>query len=350
MHSHDKEIGVRDFDEWALLVAPFRDDERFLRQFLNIHGIAARSCTTEAELASMLAQQPWTVVLTQEAFTAGNVEVIGASLAEQPEWSDIPFIVLLDADKQTNSAVSTLQTILPSKHLTVMQRPIRTAELLTGIQSSLAARRKQLHVRDYLDMQETMQRELNHRVKNILSNVFAVYHMTVQQSPSLETFREIFEGRLSALVRVHSMLVASRFRETRLADIAEQTLAPYTSAKSPDRVRAEGPELSVGPSSATTIGLCIHELATNAAKYGAFSVAEGRVSLAWRIADAGNDPAIELVWEESCGPTVVKPTRQGFGTMFVRSAIRGLRGHAEFHFFPSGLRCEMRMQSSSLAS
>jgi len=350
MHSHDKELGGPDLDEWVLLVAPFRDDERYLQQFLSIHGIAARTCTAASTLADMLVQQPWTVVLIQEAFTAGNIEAIGASLANQPEWSDIPFIVLLDADKQTNTSVSTLQTLLPSKHLTVMQRPIRTAELLTGIRSGLAARRKQLHVRDYLDMQETMQRELNHRVKNILSNVFAVYHMTVQQSSSLEAFRETFEGRLSALVRVHSMLAASGFRDTRLADIAEQTLAPYTSPQSPERVRAAGAELSVGPASATTIGLCIHELATNAAKYGAFSVAEGRVSLTWQVTEANDERAIELAWEEAGGPAVAKPTRQGFGTMFVRSAIRGLRGHAEFQFLPTGLRCVLRMPSSSLAA
>jgi two-component sensor histidine kinase len=350
MHTHDNELGAPDFEEWVLLVAPFRDDERYLQHFLSLHGIAARSCTAESALSDMLAQQPWTVVLTQEAFTAGNIETIGASLADQPEWSDIPFIVLLDADKQTNTSVTTLQTLLPSKHLTVMQRPIRTAELLTGIRSSLAARRRQLHVRDYLDMQETMQRELNHRVKNILSNVYAVYHMTVQQSASLEAFRDTFEGRLSALVRVHSMLAASGFRETPLAEIAAQTLAPYTSAQSPERVQIAGAELSVGPASATTVGLCIHELATNAAKYGAFSVAEGRVSLNWRLTDAGGEPAIELVWEEAGGPGVAAPTRQGFGTMFVNSAIRGLRGQTEFHFLPSGLRCVLRMPVASVAA
>lgn len=349
MRSHDQDIGT-DFNEWVLIVAPFREDEKYLQQFLSIHGIASKSCREESPLAEMLAQQPWTVVLTQEAFTPRNIEIIGASLAGQPEWSDIPFIVLLDPDKQTNTSVSTLQTLLPSKHLTLMQRPIRTAELLTGIQSCLSARRKQLHVRDYLEMQETMQRELNHRVKNILSNVFAVYHMTIRQSPSLEAFREMFEGRLSALVRVHSILAASGFQSTRLADIAAQTLAPYASAQAQDRVRTGGDDLSVGPSSATTIGLCIHELATNAAKYGAFSVAEGCVSLTWRIAETGDEPAAELVWEESRGPAVVKPTRQGFGTMFVRSAVRGLRGHVEFHFLPSGLRCEFRVPLSSLAA
>jgi len=350
MRSHDTNIGAADVDEWVLIVAPFREDEKYLQQFLGIHGIAARTSAGELPLADMLAQQPWTVVLTQEAFTPANLEIIGASLADQPEWSDIPFIVLLDADKQTNTSVSTLQSVLPSRHLTLMQRPIRTAELLTGIQSGLAARRKQLHVRDYLDMQQTMQRELNHRVKNILSNVFAVYHLTIHQSPSLEAFRQTFEGRLSALVRVHSILAASGFQSTQLADIARQTLAPYASANVPDRVRTEGDDVAVGPSSATTIGLCIHELATNAAKYGAFSVADGCVSLTWQMSEAGGESIAKLVWQESRGPGVKQPTRQGFGTMFMQSAVRGLRGHVEFDFFPSGLRCELRVPVSRLAA
>lgn len=349
MHSHDADIDTNDFDEWVLVVAPFRDDERFLKHFLSLHGIAARACTAETPLAEMLMREPATIVLTQEALTTANIETIGAALSNQPEWSDIPFIVLLDHDKQTNTSVSTLQTLLPSKHLTVMQRPIRTAELITGIRTSLAARRRQLHVRDYLDMQQTMQRELNHRVKNVLSNVFAVYHMTVQQSPTLESFREMFEGRLSSLVRVHSMLAASGFQSARLADIAQQTLAPYASPQMPERVRVEGPDLAVGPSAATTLGLCLHELATNAAKYGAFSAAEGCVDLSWRLRESEGEPAVAFVWQESGGPPVREPTRQGFGTMFVRSAMRGLRGDTEFRFRSAGLHCAFRLPLASLA-
>jgi two-component sensor histidine kinase len=233
--------------------------------------------------------------------------------------------------------------------MTVLQRPVRAIEFVTAAQSALLARRRQMQLRDHIEWQEELQRELNHRVKNILANVMAIYHMTKDKSVSLDAFGEAFEGRLAALSHVHSALVVSQYAQS-LETVASRVLSPYRTPHS-ERVVVGGPPVELQPDTAVTLALSLHELATNAAKYGAFSTPEGTVSLTWTLEQTEGGAAVRVVWAEHGGPPVTPPTRQGYGTRFVRSAMRGAsRAAVDIEYLPQGVRCTFLISASKLAA
>jgi two-component sensor histidine kinase len=324
----------------VLVAAPFRRDAALLEEMLRQHGLATRICGDPTDLARELTADSAALVMSQEALTPRMLDVVAGHLAAQPSWSELPLVLLLDADHQHGSILAGLRTRLPSSKLTVLQRPVRALELVTAVQTAVAARRRQLQLRDHIVWQEELKRELNHRVKNALANVVAIYHMTKRQSASLEEFSERFEGRLTALSRAHSALVVSSEPST-LSEVADLVLAPYRSS-CVQRVLITGPAVEVTPPAAVTLALCLHELATNAAKYGALSYPHGRVALSWGFEQGEASTIVRLSWTELGGPPVAPPSRRGYGTSFIRSAAKGsLNGAVDLQFRREGLACEM---------
>jgi two-component sensor histidine kinase len=331
----------------VLVAAPFRRDGALLKEMLLQHGLAVRVLADPADLARELIADDAALVMSQEALTPRMLDIVAGHLAAQPSWSELPLVLLLDAAHQTGSTLVELRARLPNSKLTILQRPVRALELVTAVQTAVAARRRQLQLRNYIVWQEELQRELNHRVKNALANVVAIYHMTRRQSRSLEEFAEGFEGRLTALSKVHSTLVASG-GPSPLSEVADLVLAPYRSTGG-QRVVVTGPAIHVAPQAAATLALCLHELATNAAKYGALSSSRGRVSLTWALEQGKEGTMAHLCWTEVDGPPVAPPSRPGYGTSFIRSAIKGgLGGLIDFQFRPAGLVCEMLVPLETL--
>jgi two-component sensor histidine kinase len=331
--------------EHILVVAPFRSDAAALTDVLGGNGMAAVTCSDDGQLGQELMRCS-VVVMSQEALTPTALETVASHLESQPPWSELPLILLMDDIERSGAVLSGLRRRLPHSKMMILQRPVRTIEFVSVAQTALLARRRQRELRDHIEWQQELQRELNHRVKNILANVMAIYHMTIRQSDGLDAFAESFEGRLSALSRVHSALVVAEQSQP-ISAVAEQVLSPYRSSTD-KRVVIEGPPIQLPPDMAVTFALCLHELATNAAKYGAFSTAEGAVSLTWTWDDP--ESPVEVVWSESGGPPVTPPTRQGYGTRFVRSAMRGGPGAAvDIQFHREGLMCTFLIPAKKLA-
>jgi two-component sensor histidine kinase len=329
----------------VLVVAPFRSDADMLTEVLGQNGMRAIVCSEESELPAELARCS-VVVMSQEALTSTALETVAGHLESQPPWSELPLILLVDNIDLSGGVLSNLRRRLPHSKMMILQRPVRVIEFVSVAQTALLARRRQRELRDHIEWQQELQRELNHRVKNILANVVAIYHMTIRQSDGLAAFAESFEGRLSALSKVHSALVVADHSQP-ISAVAEQVLAPYRSSTD-KRVVIEGPTIQLLPDTAVTFALCLHELATNAAKYGAFSTAEGAVSLTWSWDEPGNP--VKVVWAESGGPPVTPPTRQGYGTRFVRSAMRGGPGATvDIQFRTDGLMCTFLIPDTKLA-
>jgi two-component sensor histidine kinase len=181
----------------------------------------------------------------------------------------------------------------------------------------------------------TLAREAEHRSKNLLANVRAIVNLS--QADSVEELRKAIEGRLKALANVHSLFVATRWIGAELTSIARQELAPY--AKAEDwRVRISGPEVLLEPTLAQALAVTLHELATNAAKYGSLSVANGQVELNW---SHENDGRLELRWRETGGPPVRVPTRTGFGRRIIEQMIP--KGETCFYWHADGLVCEITL-------
>jgi two-component sensor histidine kinase len=322
----------------VLIVAPFRRDAAVLGDMLKAQGFDPRPCANPMALAEQLVGDTPPIVLSQEGLTNGVLETLKAHLEGQGQWSELPLIMLLDRDQRIGPTADRLRASLTRAKLTFLQRPVRAVELISAIQTAVGARNRQLQVRDHIIFQEELQRELNHRVKNALANVMAIYHLTKRQSENFDEFTESFEGRLAALSQVHSALVATN-EPRELAEIAETVLAPYRSTEG-RRVLVSGPRANLAPGSAVAFAMSLHELATNASKYGALSSADGSVEVSWRLERQGSELRAVVDWVESGGPKVVPPTRRGYGTAFIHSAARSsLRGSVDFDFAPSGLRC-----------
>lgn len=180
--------------------------------------------------------------------------------------------------------------------------------------------------------------ELNHRVKNTLATVQSIASQTVRSTPEPASFKAAFEGRLLALSKTHDLLTRNSWRAAGLRDIAEQELAPYRK-ESDDRIAIEGPNVRLPPRHAINLGLILHELATNAVKYGSLGTPMGRIELRWAVKPNGEGVEnLDLHWQESDGPPVQSPVREGFGSKLIRRGIEGeLAGKLAIDFAPSGV-------------
>lgn len=178
--------------------------------------------------------------------------------------------------------------------------------------------------------------ELNHRVKNMLAVVAGIAHQTAKASPSVEAFSQSFGGRLAALGRAHEMMTAGAVEGADMAGLAEALLGPYALQPDP-RATFGGPPVPLTPKQVLSLSMILHELITNAAKYGALAHAEGRIALSWSRSEAegGN---VRVTWRESGVPNVAAPTRKGFGLKMIgMSAGHELGGVQETYWEPDGL-------------
>ena len=182
--------------------------------------------------------------------------------------------------------------------------------------------------------------ELNHRVKNTLATVQSLAAQTARGTDSPEEFRQAFEGRLIALSQAHDQLTRRHWQSADLRDIITGATAPHLSH--PDQqLGIEGEAITVSPRIALTMALVLHEMTTNAAKYGALSLPEGRIEIGWHIEQRPpKSPLLHFEWRERNGPPVEAPARPGFGSRFIQGSVTAeLRGSVRMDFNADGLRC-----------
>ena len=188
--------------------------------------------------------------------------------------------------------------------------------------------------------------ELNHRVKNTLATVQSLAWQSLRQDQAPQDARECFESRLIALSRTHDLLNRSSWEGATLKEVLDIELDPYRSDGG-SRIVLRGPELRLSPRTTLALGLLFHELATNAAKYGALSVPEGRVEVSWDVTGTG---PLRIEWREVGGPPVRPPERTGFGSRLAeRTVARELGGRVRFDFEPAGLRCVLEIPADCFA-
>ncbi|MGA7327830.1 MAG: PAS domain S-box protein [Rhodomicrobium sp.] len=186
----------------------------------------------------------------------------------------------------------------------------------------------------------TLAREAEHRSKNLLAQVLATVNLSTADTS--EGLKQAIEGRIRALANVHSLFVKARWIGAELSTVAAQELAAYAEGTS-TRVQIDGPQVLLKPDAAQTMAVILHELATNAAKYGALSMAEGQMDLRWSHAADGE---LILRWTETGGPKVLAPARQGFGTRVINEMVAQLKGDARFDWRAEGLLCEITIRGS----
>jgi PAS domain S-box-containing protein len=176
--------------------------------------------------------------------------------------------------------------------------------------------------------------ELNHRVKNTLAIVQGIAHQSFKGTSLSQEARQAFEGRLSALSTAHNLLTHQNWEAASIHQIIRDGVGAL--GLSSNRVMAHGPELLLVPQTAVSLAMAIHELATNAVKYGSLSRTEGIVDVKWHV----QDERLKLQWQEHGGPPVVAPAKRGFGTRMIEAALASeLSGTVTIEFNPTGLIC-----------
>ncbi|MEF2551594.1 MHYT domain-containing protein [Aurantimonas sp. A2-1-M11] len=197
--------------------------------------------------------------------------------------------------------------------------------------------------------QRLMINELNHRVKNTLATILSIASQTAKRAETAEDFRRSFEGRLVALSETHNALTRGGWEVACLRDLFEHELRPY----SEEQIRLEGPSVSLNPREALALGMVIHELATNAAKYGALSGPNGCVRVDWGVRAAERDVEtmiLTLNWSERGGPVVQIPNAKGFGSRLLSLSIeKELGGRAELRYNTEGFACSLTIPLAQLA-
>lgn len=189
------------------------------------------------------------------------------------------------------------------------------------------------------ERQRLLVNELNHRVKNTLATIQALVRQTLREGVSMIDARERLTERLLALSTAHNVLTRQNWESAEIVDIAHEAVRPYDEPQGA-RIHIDGPRSRVAPNVALALSMALHELATNAQKYGSLSAPEGRVSLTW-----GQDPdsaAAHLEWRESGGPPVSAPASKGFGSRLLASLAGELGAPAAIDYAPTGLVCRLR--------
>ncbi len=202
--------------------------------------------------------------------------------------------------------------------------------------------------KDAEDRQALLMAELDHRVRNILASVQSMILLTARSASGKEQYAEILRGRVAAMARAHGLLTQGGWRGARLDQIVRDELAPFTSRGTSrgGGVTIDGPgSIALKPKDALNVSLVVHELATNAAKYGALSVPDGHVAVHWTEDVDG----LRLTWEESGGPRVTPPDRRGFGSVLIESALGGDgTASVDLTFPPEGARCTITLPRQRL--
>jgi PAS domain S-box-containing protein len=271
----------------------------------------------------------------------------GAALDEYAHPDDLEtFRSQRAADTATsNSFTNVFRHIRPDDGRTIWVRVSGVIErepsgqpiILMGIVQDITHERREEEQRHHL------MAELDHRVKNVLAAVQALAQQTAKRTTSLDAFLTTFSGRLKSMASANELLTAARWRGAAIDHLASAELG----AIAPGQTRWEGPELFLTPRAANALSLALHELATNAVKFGALSVETGHVDVRWKTRRGGG---FELTWTESGGPTVISPVRRGFGaTLLEQVTPRELNGDIKVDYRPAGVTVRLEAGPQAVA-
>jgi PAS domain S-box-containing protein len=214
------------------------------------------------------------------------------------------------------------------------------AERITGVYIDLTERRKTE------DHKNLLIAELDHRVKNVLACVAAIAQRSRECSRSSDEFLEVLNGRINSLANAHALLSRSRWEGVEIGELVRNELAPCMTA---DRNLIEGPDIVLAAEATQPLSMVLHELATNASKYGALSSRCGRVSVSWERQSSSHD-RLALEWRETGGPTIVAPGPSGYGSSVIRDLIPyELGGSVDYVLAPEGVRCKVEIPAKWLS-
>jgi two-component sensor histidine kinase len=326
-------------DASVLILAPSGRDGPIASAILHEVGVKSRICANSEEFTAGLEQASCAVV-AEEGVPASQRAALSSWVAQQPHWSDFPFILL------------TSRGAPPDEHLlgllgnvTVLERPFYPAVLTNAVRFALRARARQregeahLHERQSANERQTLLiRELHHRVRNTLATVQGLLGATARSTYSVDELCQSFSSRILSLANTHNLLTDDYWQTASLREILRAELSPYENGTD-GRLVLSGPTVALAADLAVPTGMAIHELTTNAARYGALSVPEGRIEVTWDVTTSDDARILHLQWVERAGPKVEAPQRKGFGSILLQRVLAAqCNATIRSEFAPEGLR------------
>lgn len=283
--------------------------------------------------------------------TENAVRTLAALLDAQPAWSNLPVTVFTSRNNQRLRPVGqNLTGALGSRRgIIFLERPVRVATFVSVMRSAVLARRRQYELRDQLVAREKAEahaqmltEEMKHRIKNSLGVIGAMASQTFRSSRPVQDSLDAFSARLKAMALAQDLLTQSNGDRVSLHQLVSRALEPYQQHDAPDRVAISGPETWIDGRRGTPLTMAVHELATNALKYGALSVGTGQVTVCWRIEQVSGVGRLCIEWRERGGPPVTLPKQRGFGSRLVERGLAvELGGKADITFEPEGVVCRI---------
>lgn len=298
----------------------------FLLSAIELSGVKNVSVSLEAEEAG--GNMPLASV--------GDVGVSTLTARELVEIANRPFALEIRAPHRAALSPLSMATLLFG--LAVASLLMVLARLIT--QQAIEDEKSLDRFAQQVSIRDSLTRELNHRVKNTLANVLSIISLTRRRTRDIDEFADGLEGRIRAISATHALLTNSEWGTTPIGSVVEVEVAPYTSEHGA-AVNLSGPEVDLAPNDALSLGLAIHELSTNAAKFGALSVPDGSVDISWGLSDEG---LAVVDWVERGGPPVPPRRDPGFGMDLIEKIVaHELRHPVDLSFDESGVRCTLRV-------
>jgi two-component sensor histidine kinase len=267
---------------------------------------------------------------------AGTGDGEGTQVRQELRLANRPMI--LEVTSLSSASLSAISMVVLLFGLAVASLLMLVARLLT--KQMLEDQRALAWFAEQNSIRNSLTRELNHRVKNTLANVLSIVTLTRRRSKTLDEFADGLDGRIRALSATHDLLTQSDWSTTPIGAVVAAELAPYIRDED-DSLEMSGPPVELAPNDALSLGLALHELATNASKYGALSVTGGRVSVQWSLIA---ENLCRIDWVESGGPEVPTKRPRGFGTDLIEKIVaHELRNPVDLTFAPEGVRCTLKV-------
>jgi two-component sensor histidine kinase len=307
-------------------------------------GIAARDATTPVVLCvglavvsgTLLPWSPWWQLSSVLVVTATAIWTV-ATVVESPRLFWLQYV---GAIAPTLASTVLITYVLQRQRAVVERAEIERRSREKGLRE--ANRQLEREIQEHRKTEETLRfamRELDHRVKNTLATVQAVADQTLRSARTMSEFGDAFSGRIQAMARIHNALAERRWEGLTMAQLIELVVGPYRHHAESVLIQCDG--TFVSSELIRVLGLTLHELATNAAKYGALSTKEGRVRISSRV-DPAAASRLRIQWEELDGPAVREPARRGFGIRLIEEALAyEVEGRATLQFPSEGLRCQI---------
>ena len=339
----------------VLIYAPLADDAKALAEEVEAVGLIPRCPSDDAEFASVIDDLAPDCMLFMVISQEGATVPAGRSLCKmhtsEPLWARLPVLFLVSNEQRLPPACQVLAECDAAPSFIYLERPSRRSILRQTFRALSESRHRQFKTRDLMDNLNRekehnlfLLNELRHRVRNSLAVLQSLFKMSLRNSENLDELNERFGARLHNMSDAHSRLTNSYDQPASLAAIMEEHITPYASA--PSQLMIEGDPIILAEKVAFDLAMTVHELATNAAKYGALSTPSGKITISWSREKTSGD--LNILWLESGGPPVEPPQRQGLGSSLIKSFSASGASKPSIEFDRNGLQWRAQISSEDI--